>query len=180
MLPACGQSVYPDRPVRAIIPIRPAPAPIQRSINDRDAIAHAEPTIRHKTLRRRRWQLGAEAVARTQPDGYMLPWTPKRLLVVLPIWFGVCVPASTPRPIVERLHSEIARLAGDDALRAKLAAAIRLYKQIDALEPLKARLVRQTAAPGNLDRRASVVLVSGDAAPRGSSVRPDLAVPLCR
>ncbi|SIR02364.1 Tripartite-type tricarboxylate transporter, receptor component TctC [Aromatoleum tolulyticum] len=36
-------------------------------------------------------------------------------------WFGIVVPAATPKPVVERLHAEFARIASLPATRARLA-----------------------------------------------------------
>ena len=37
-------------------------------------------------------------------------------------WFGMLVPAATPRPVVQRLHGEIVKALGDPALRERLEA----------------------------------------------------------
>jgi len=36
-------------------------------------------------------------------------------------WFGIVAPAATPRPIIDRLHTELARIAASPATKAKLA-----------------------------------------------------------
>ncbi|MGE4049356.1 MAG: Bug family tripartite tricarboxylate transporter substrate binding protein, partial [Acetobacteraceae bacterium] len=77
----------------------------------------------------------------------------------LPIWFGVYAPAATPRAVVERLHNELAKLATDEVLRARVAAAgIRLYKDVDTLDQLQARLAQQTAVSADLIKRANITL----------------------
>jgi tripartite-type tricarboxylate transporter receptor subunit TctC len=37
-------------------------------------------------------------------------------------WFGMLVPAATPKPVVDRLHGEIAKALRDPALRERLEA----------------------------------------------------------
>jgi len=75
----------------------------------------------------------------------------------LPIWFGTYAPAGTPRPIIERLHNEIARIQEDDALRAKLAVAgMRLYRKAEPLNALNAYVVQQTKVLTELIEKANI------------------------
>jgi tripartite-type tricarboxylate transporter receptor subunit TctC len=36
-------------------------------------------------------------------------------------WYGIVAPAKTPRPIIERLHNEVAKIARDPKMKARLA-----------------------------------------------------------
>ena len=38
-----------------------------------------------------------------------------------PIWIGLMMPAATPRPIIDRMHREVASAMADPALRARFA-----------------------------------------------------------
>ena len=36
-------------------------------------------------------------------------------------WYGIAAPAKTPRPVIDRLHAEIAKIARDPKMKARLA-----------------------------------------------------------
>jgi len=72
-------------------------------------------------------------------------------------WLGLAVSPGTPRPIIERLHNEIARIQEDDALRAKLAVAgMRLYRKAEPLNALNAYVVQQTKVLTELIEKANI------------------------
>ena len=72
-------------------------------------------------------------------------------------WFGIQVPARTPRPIIERLAAEIQAAVRDPAVRAKIeeqgAEPIG-----DTPEQFEAYIKREIARWGEVVRRAKVEL----------------------
>jgi tripartite-type tricarboxylate transporter receptor subunit TctC len=77
----------------------------------------------------------------------------------LPIWFGTWVPAGVPRPIIERLHKEIATVHADEEFRAKQAAGgIHVYREAEGLEALAQRMTRRSEVAASLIKRANIRL----------------------
>jgi tripartite-type tricarboxylate transporter receptor subunit TctC len=71
------------------------------------------------------------------------------------VWFGVFAPGATPRPVVERLHAEIARALGDEEIRRRLDA---LGNEVSGMGPDDfARFVEQEVTRwADVVRRAGV------------------------
>jgi len=75
----------------------------------------------------------------------------------LPIWFGAYAPTGTPRPIIEKLHNEIARIQADDALGAKLAlGGMRLIGKSPPLDTLEPYIAQQTKQLTDLIEKANI------------------------
>jgi tripartite-type tricarboxylate transporter receptor subunit TctC len=70
------------------------------------------------------------------------------------IWFGIFAPAATPRPIVERLARETARVAGAPEVRSQLAA-----QGVDPMPKTPAQLREYLRE--EIDKWAQVVRASG-------------------
>lgn len=75
----------------------------------------------------------------------------------LPIWFGAYAPTGTPRPIIEKLHNEIARIQADEALGAKLAlGGMRLITKSPPLDTLEPYIAQQTKQLTDLIEKANI------------------------
>ncbi|CAA9278354.1 MAG: BUG/TctC family periplasmic protein [uncultured Acetobacteraceae bacterium] len=72
-------------------------------------------------------------------------------------WFGIQVPARTPRPVVERLATEIQAVVRDPAVRAKIEEQ-GAEPVGDTPEQFEAYIKREIARWGEVVRRANVVL----------------------
>jgi tripartite-type tricarboxylate transporter receptor subunit TctC len=72
-------------------------------------------------------------------------------------WFGIQVPARTPRPVVERLAAEIQAVVRDPAVRAKIEEQ-GAEPVGDTPEQFEAYIKREIARWGEVVRRANVVL----------------------
>ena len=116
-----------------------------------DNLASAAPQIRAGRLR-------AFAVTTAQRTPFF-PELPTMIEAGVPgfdidTWFGVFAPAGTPAPVVERLHAELVRALGSDAMRERLA---RLGAQAAPLAPARfAEFVR-----AEQQRYARIVRASG-------------------
>ena len=60
-------------------------------------------------------------------------------------WYGLFVPAGTPRPIVDRLHKEITAIVGQPAFAAKHLGARSLVPALNTPEQFAADIIRDRA-----------------------------------
>ena len=75
----------------------------------------------------------------------------------MPIWFGTYAPAGTPQAVIDRLHTEIAKIHTDKEFRAKLMeVGMRVYDKAETPAEIAARLVEQTKTFGDIIRTANV------------------------
>jgi tripartite-type tricarboxylate transporter receptor subunit TctC len=72
-------------------------------------------------------------------------------------WFGIQVPARTPKPVVQRLASEIAAAVRDPAVRAKIEEQ-GAESVGNTPEEFEAYIKREIARWGEVVRRANVTL----------------------
>jgi len=75
-----------------------------------------------------------------------------------PIWIGLMAPAKTPRPIVERLHAEIAKLLDMPNTREKLS---------------KAGVAPQLMSPADFDARIRSEIAANGAIARAAGIKPN-------
>jgi tripartite-type tricarboxylate transporter receptor subunit TctC len=77
----------------------------------------------------------------------------------VPVWFGAYAPAGTPRPIIDRLHADIATVHTDKEFQNRqFAGGIRIYTEALSLADLKARVDRQSRYFADLIQRANIRL----------------------
>lgn len=77
----------------------------------------------------------------------------------VPVWFGAYMPAAVPRPILEKIHREIATIHTDAEFQAKqFAGGTRVYKEILPLPDMRDHIIRQSERFGALIRQANIKL----------------------
>lgn len=75
--------------------------------------------------------------------------------VDVPPWYGVMVPASTPQPLVERMHAALAAAAARPAVRERLAAQS-LVPVLSTPAAFGAQIQRETAVWAGIIRTVKI------------------------
>lgn len=77
----------------------------------------------------------------------------------VPVWYGAYAPAGVPRPILEKLRTEIATIHTDAEFQARqFALGIRIYRENMSLDQLKTKVETQSRYFADLIRRANIRL----------------------
>ena len=73
-----------------------------------------------------------------------------------PLWFGAWAPRGTPRPIVDKLVREIAKIHDDAEFRERqLSFGMRVYAKAETPEEIGKRMAAQTAVFADI-KKASI------------------------
>ena len=79
----------------------------------------------------------------------------------VPVWYGAYAPAGVPRPILEKLRTEIATIHTDKEFQARqFAGGIHVYPENMSLEQLKVKIETQSRYFADLIKRANIKLES--------------------
>jgi tripartite-type tricarboxylate transporter receptor subunit TctC len=79
--------------------------------------------------------------------------------VVYNVWQGVQVPAGTPRPIIDRLHSEITKVLNEPDVKERLMSLGAIAMGSTRPEDFTAHITRERERIGGLIRRANIPFV---------------------
>src|SRR5258707_698488 len=136
---AQAQDAWPAKPIRMILPFPPGGGTdiLGRLIAENLSMRLGQPVVT-ENRGGAGGNVGAEAAARSAPDGYtivlvapsrspILPEVPTAAEAGLPnfdvtTWYAILAPTGTPRPIITRLNSELVGMMRKDEIKERLAA----------------------------------------------------------